>query len=88
MPAQAAAARAMAMFNPSAADAVEPYVPCSHELYPPRRRAQRLSFAVSALIAGGDNAAVQRALEATSTADRLRTAMLRLRELRSEAESS
>ena len=85
---QAASARSMAMFNPSAADAVEPFVPCSHELYPARRRAQRLSFAVWALIAGGDNAAVQRALEATSTADRLRTAMLRLRELRSEAESS
>ena len=84
---QAASQRAMAMFNPSVADEIEPFVPCSRELYPPRRRAQRLSFAVWVLIAGGDNELLQRALEAPSTADRMRMAMLRLRELRAQLEA-
>ena len=58
----------------------EPYVPYS-ELWLARRRAQRLSFAVWPMIRD-QNVDLQSVLEAASTGDRLRLALLRLRELR------
>ena len=59
----------------------EPYIPCDHALYPARRRAQRLSFSVWALIRQ-ENSDLQPVLEATSTSERLRLAADRLREMR------
>ena len=50
------------------------------DVYPARRRAARLSYAVWALLAG-DGAPLQRVLETTSTAERLRFAILRIRML-------
>ena len=53
-----------------------------HRRYPPRRRAQRLSYAVWPVLAnywGGLE--LQAALEVESTCDRLRLALLRLRAL-------
>ena len=49
--------------------------------YPLRRRAERLSYAVWAVIGDEDGAPLQRVLEATSTAERLRFAVLRMRTL-------
>ena len=49
--------------------------------YPLRRRAGRLSYAVWAVIGDEDGAPLQRVLEATSTAERLRFAVLRMRTL-------
>ena len=78
--AQAAKQRARQL---SDADDPEPYVPCSQELYPARRRAQRLSFCAWRLV-HSENNELQRALEAVGTGDRLRLAVLRLRELREQ----
>jgi len=75
---------AVGMFN-TGFDTIEPFVPCAVS-YPPRRRAQRLSFMVWPTI-GLENAKLQAALEATSTGDRLRSAVLRLRELREQTPS-
>ena len=47
---------------------------------PPRRRAQRLSYAIWAVI-GGEGAEQQPLLEADSTADRLRIALRRMRDV-------
>jgi len=77
---RAAAQRAMDMFNPL--DDPEPYVPWS-ELWPARRRAQRLSFAIWLAIRE-QNRDLQLVLETASTADRLRLALCRLRELREQ----
>ena len=63
-------------------DDPEPYNPYS-ELWPARRRAQRLSFAVWPAIRE-QNGDLQRVLEAASTSDRLRMAVLRLRALREQ----
>ena len=56
------------------------YVPVDHEIYPARRRAQRLSFAVWAVI-GGQDVQFQPLLDASSTSDRLRLALLRMRDV-------
>ena len=77
---QAAAKRAMDIFDVT--DDPEPYIPYS-ELWPARRRAQRLSFAVWPAIRE-QNGDLQRVLEAASTSDRLRMAVLRLRALREQ----
>ena len=77
---QAAAKRAMDIFDVT--DDPEPYIPYS-ELWPARRRAQRLSFAVWPAIRE-ENGDLQRVLEAASTSDRLRMAVLRLRALREQ----
>ena len=89
-----AAQRSMDMFNPS--DDPEPYIPCRCEgatdedgaddssRYPARRRAQRLSFSVWCIVRA-ENADLQRPLEAASTSERLRMAVLRIREMRDEA---
>ena len=77
---KAAARRSMGMFSPS--DDPEPFVPCGSS-YLARRRAQRFSFALWATISR-DNRDLVRALETTSTAERLRLAMRRLRELREQ----
>lgn len=64
----------------------EPYQPVD-SLYPPRRRAQRLSFSVWPVLAqywGGLE--MQPALEVESTGDRLRIVLLRLRALMSQLE--
>ena len=61
----------------------DPYVPCS-ELYDARRRTQRISFAIWLMISAGGNRELQRVLEVPSTSDRLRLAVLRLRELRGQ----
>ena len=47
---------------------------------PPRRRAQRLSYAIWAII-GGEGAEQQPLLEAHSSADRLRIALRRMRDV-------
>ena len=73
---------ALAMFNPSVADASAAFVPCDATLYCARRRAQRLPFAVWAELGAGDDERLQEALEAPSTTERLRMATRRLRELR------
>ena len=62
----------------------EPYVPCSTELYSARRRAQRLSFTIWCMIRA-ENHDLQKVLETQSTSDRLRLAVLRLREMREQA---
>ena len=49
--------------------------------YPLLRRTGRLSFAVWAVIGAEDGAPLQRVLEATSTAERLRFAVLRMRRM-------
>ena len=76
---KAASQRSFDMFDER--DDPEPYVPHSPELYPSRRRAQRLSFALWTLIRQ-ENRDLQPILEVQSTSDRLRMAILRLRELR------
>ena len=76
---QAKARRAQTTFR---GDDSEPYVPCA-ESYPVRRRVQRLSFIIWAVL-GQDNEDLLRALETTSTRDRMRLALLRLRELRGD----
>ena len=82
---RAAAQEAMNLFNPGLVDAdSEPYVPCSNsDDYPARRRQQRLSFAIWATVCQ-DNKELQSVLEVAGTSDRLRLAVLRLRELREE----
>ena len=80
---RAAAQEAMNLFNPGLVDS-EPYVPCSNsDDYPARRRQQRLSFAIWATVCQ-DNKELQSVLEVAGTSDRLRLAVLRLRELREE----
>lgn len=74
---------ALAMFNPGVDEPV-PFVPCDAARYPPRRRAQKLSCLVWPTICQ-DNDQLQAALEAGSTADRLRLALLRLRALNAAA---
>ena len=64
-------------------DIAEPFARCDTQLYSARRRQQRLSFCVWAAIAQ-DPTQVQRALEATSTRERLEQASRRLRMLREE----
>ena len=64
-------------------DIAEPFVRCDTQLYTARRRQQRLSFCVWTAIAQ-DPSQVQRALEATSTRERLEQASRRLRMLREE----
>ena len=78
----AAAKRSMDMFDP--ADDPEPFIPHAAELYPARRRAQRLSYSVWAMIRDRTDAArdLQAVLEVPSTSDRLRLALMRLRKLR------
>ena len=78
--AQAAKKRARQLVD---AEDPEPYVPCSQELYPARRRAQRLSFCAWRLI-HSEVDDLQRALETPSTSDRLRLVVLKLRELREQ----
>ena len=86
---RAADLEAVSLFNPGVArEAREPlYPPCDgpDEGYPLRRRAQRLSYAIWTLLSR-DTDELQRALEAPSTSDRLRMALLRLRALRKEVE--
>ena len=53
---------------------------CRPGVLPPRRRAQRLSYAIWAVI-GGEGAEQQPLLEADSTADRLRIALRRMRDV-------
>ena len=69
--------RAQAAYDP------QPYVPYAKEIYPARRRAQRLSFSIWTLIRQ-ENADLQQVLETASTCDRLRLAVRRLRELRED----
>lgn len=76
---EAAMKRSMDMFDQKSDP--EPYIPYSAELYPARRRAQRLSFSIWTMIRD-QNRDLQRVLEVSSTSDRLRLALLRLRELR------
>lgn len=76
---KAAAQRAGGMLSARADP--DPYIPYSVELYPARRRAQRLSFAIWALIRQ-ENSDLQQVLELTSTTDRLRLAVRRIRDLR------
>ena len=59
-------------------------MPCSTELYSARRRAQRLSFTIWCMIRA-ENHDLQKVLETQSTSDRLRLAVLRLREMREQA---
>ena len=56
------------------------YVPVDHEIYPARRRAQRLSYAVWAVI-GGNGVELQPLLDESSTAERLRLALRRMRDV-------
>ena len=56
------------------------YVPVDHSVYPSRRRAQRLSWAVWGVIAG-QGVELQPLLDASSTSDRLRMALLRMRDV-------
>ena len=58
-------------------------MPASVELYPLRRRAQRLSYSIWTVIRQ-ENGDLQKLLEVPSTSDRLRLALLRLRELREQ----
>ena len=51
------------------------------DAYPLLRRAERLSYAVWAVIGAEEGAPLQRVLEATSTAERLRFAVLRCRRM-------
>ena len=83
----AAAKRSMDMFNPM--DDSEPYVPVGDpEYYPARRRIQRLSYVVWSLIRPRDGTGgLQGVLEAASTSDRLRMALVRLRALREQTRS-
>ena len=81
---KAALRRAIEWLDPSSEP--EPYIPHALELYPPRRRVQRLSFAIWAMIRE-HNRDLQRVLEVGSTRDRLRLALLRLRELRSRLDA-
>ena len=78
---EAAAKRSMDSY--STKDDPEPFVPNDPALYPGRRRAQRLSFSVWAMIRA-QNGDLQPVIEATSTSDRLRLALLRIRELREQ----
>ena len=64
-------------------DASEPFVPHSKTEYASRRRQQRLSCAVWPVLSR-DNNELQRALEATSTKERLRLAARKVRELREQ----
>ena len=83
---RAASQQSMLLFNPNfAEEEPEPYYPAceSGDVYPVRRRAQRLSFAIWPTISRDDRE-LQMALEATSTAERLRLAVVRLRELQDE----
>ena len=59
----------------------EALVPCDSQVYPARRRAQRLSFLLWTTISQENND-LQAALETVSTTDRLRLGCTRLRELR------
>ena len=76
----------MDMLNPD--DDREPYVPVGDpEYYPARRRIQRLSFVVWSMIKDRDGSGdLQIVLEAASTSDRLRMALLRLRTLREQVQ--
>ena len=56
------------------------FVPVDHEYYPARRRAQKLSYAVWAVI-GGEGVELQPLLEVESTGDRLRLALQRVRDV-------
>ena len=57
----------------------EPYVPL-HPGYPPRRRVEKLSYSVWLIIRDPD-LELQPVLETTSTADRLRRALVQIRDL-------
>ena len=74
----AATQRVMDNFDP--ADDPEPFEPVGAD-YPPRRRAQRLSYSIWAMVRE-DNRDLQAVIETKGTGDRLRSALLRLRELR------
>ena len=56
------------------------FVPVDGSVYPARRRAQRLSFAVWAVI-GGQGVELQPLIDAHSASDRLRMALLRMRDV-------
>ena len=84
--AQAESEREMAMFNPNLADDFHSgpmYQACDWTSYPARRRAQRLSFALWPWMSDAQQE-LQAALEATSTADRLRMATLKVRKVRKQ----
>jgi len=57
------------------------FVPVDHAHYSARRRAQRLSYAVWGVIGVATDDAVQPLLEVGSTSDRLRRALVRMREI-------
>ena len=71
---------ALAEGEGAAAASVWSYVPYDHAVYPARRRAQRLSFAIWAVI-GGDGSELQPLVEAESASDRLRLALRRMRDV-------
>jgi Lon protease-like protein len=62
------------------------FVPVDLAHYPSRRRAQRLSWAVWAVI-GGEGVRLQPLLEVQSTSDRLRLALRRMRDVRQSLEA-
>ena len=65
-------------------DVTPGYVAVDTECYPLLRRTNRLSYAIWALISSREAADVQPVLEASSTAGRLRLALLRMRALSSD----
>jgi len=69
--------RANQWFNEE--DETEPYMPFVSS-YPPRRRAQRLSYSAWSVIRD-EETDLQPILEIASTSDRLRAVLLRLREV-------
>ena len=62
-------------------------LPCVLQLLPARRRVQRLSYSIWAMIRR-ENADLQGVLQARSTSERLRMALLRLRELRAQVDAA
>ena len=67
----------------AAAASVWSFVPIDHEFYPARRRAQRLSYAIWAVI-GGQGVELQPLVEAESANERLRMALRRIRNVMEE----
>lgn len=72
--------RAEASGDGAAAAPASAFVAADSERYPALRRATKLSYAIWAVIRDGDEP-VQHVLEAASTSERLRLALLRLREI-------
>jgi hypothetical protein len=63
------------------------YVPIDHSIFPARRRAQRLSFAIWGVV-GGEGVQLQPLLDTSSTKDRLRLALLRIRDVQQKLSTS